>query len=176
MITLNYPSTTNLVNRIYQKPLVNLNPDFQESPVEIYNLRKTEIIHCYKCRKDKFVIPDTIIHIGIEAFAHCKMLTSIFIPSSVKTIGIFAFSNCINLQSIILQSKIPIYLAPDTDIFFNVDKVKSVLFVPEGSKYLYQQASQWQEFVNIQEINEYDAIKSLNFNLENPKQAILKNN
>jgi hypothetical protein len=104
------------------------------------------------------------------------MLTSIFIPSSVKTIGIFAFSNCINLQSIILQSKIPIYLAPDTDIFFNVDKVKSVLFVPEGSKYLYQKANQWNEFVNISEINEYDAIKSLNFNLENSKQAILKNN
>jgi len=172
MIKFNTKDQKQSVKRFYQDSHIILNRNFHDINNDIFNLEKTEIIHCNKCTEDSYIIPDTIIHIGIEAFAQCKALTSVVIPKSVLTIGMNAFWNCSSLQSIILQSNSPIYLLPDTDIFYNVDKTTCVLYVPEGSKSLYQLAEQWKEFKNIQELIDVMAFNRNDLNHKNYKIAI----
>lgn len=156
----------------------------------LFNKYLTNLIHCPISVKGSYLIPETVISIGIEAFAQCKGLTSILIPSSVKTIGCLAFSNCTGLtsifmsesvteigygvfsncrglKSIYLQAKAPFRLNPDADVFHNVDKASCILHVPAGSKKAYQYTDCWKEFKNIQEIDEDAVYKSHNFNLEN---------
>ena len=49
---------------------------------------------CMAPNLKKVTLPDTITHIGEEAFLNCKALESINIPSSVTSIGGFAFYGC----------------------------------------------------------------------------------
>lgn len=44
-------------------------------------------------------IPDSITHIGVDAFYGCSRLTSVTIPDSVTSIGDSAFSGCSSLIS-----------------------------------------------------------------------------
>ena len=46
---------------------------------------------------EEVVIPDTVTHIGDNAFSCCAALTSITIPNSVISIGEYAFSSCDSL-------------------------------------------------------------------------------
>ena len=46
------------------------------------------------------VIPDSVIHIGKEAFSHCHKLHEVIIGKCVRTIGDAAFSKCTNLTSV----------------------------------------------------------------------------
>lgn len=142
----------------------------------IFNAQQTTLIHCPIPVTGNYSIPNTVINIGIEAFAQCKRLTSIVIPTSVKAIGCLAFhnctgltsislpgsiteigyrafSNCTSIKSVYMHSQSLIVLMPDSDIFHNVDKTNCILYVPVGSKDIYQHAEVWREFKNIQEIN-----------------------
>lgn len=49
------------------------------------------------------VIPDSVEHIGYQAFKDCTSLTSITIPNSVKYIGDGAFLNCKSLKSVYIS-------------------------------------------------------------------------
>ena len=92
----------------------------------------TEIIadfaveQCYEL--EEITIPDTVTHIGIEAFCCCEILSeinlsnnlisigdnafadccisSIVIPDSVKTIGMGAFSGCRNLEAVVIPESV----------------------------------------------------------------------
>lgn len=48
----------------------------------------------------------TVTHIGDEAFAYSRQLTSVSIPKSISTIGIKAFSSCEHLTSIYIPNSI----------------------------------------------------------------------
>ena len=71
---------------------------------------------------------------------------------SVTTIGHDAFARCTGLTSI--KSKI---LNPDkvtmySGVFSGINKSNCSLFVPQGTKDVYQATPQWSDFVNIVEV------------------------
>ncbi len=123
----------------------------------------------------KFVIPNSVTSIGDWAFYRSRLsgqvvipnsvtsiggafgessITSIIIPNSVITIKGGAFYRT-NLPTVYVYSPIPIYLDPvhaqdPYGVFFEAQI--STLYVPYGSKALYQAANQWQDFPHIVEM------------------------
>ena len=97
-------------------------------------------------------IGNSVTTINYAAFYGCTGLTSVTIPNSVTTIGDYAFEGCYGLTSI--KSKI---LNPDkvsmySSVFYKVDKSNCTLYVPQGTKDVYQTTWQWSDFVNIVEV------------------------
>ena len=53
-----------------------------------------------------FIIPDGVVGLGNEAFAHCDSLTSVTIPKSVTSIGDNAFMDCNSLTSVTIPKSV----------------------------------------------------------------------
>ncbi|MGE5394093.1 MAG: leucine-rich repeat protein [Candidatus Saccharibacteria bacterium] len=96
-------------------------------------------------------IPASVTNIGFMAFYWCTGLESVILPASTMLYGDFAFGRCTGLQSIYAQSPTPVELLL-YGVFDGVDKDNCKLYVPPGSRELYAQANQWQDFKNILEM------------------------
>ena len=74
------------------------------NPLEYMN----EIPSCfaYELNLKEFVIPDSIMSIGSEAFKSCTSLSSIKIPDGVTSIGDRAFGYCKSLTSITIPKSV----------------------------------------------------------------------
>jgi hypothetical protein len=106
----------------------------------------------YRCGKlIKIDFPASLTNIANGAFFTCIGLTSISFPTSVVSIGKAAFNYCENLKSIQTNSAIPIELNEDTSPFNGINKSVVVLYVPAGTKNIYQNATVWKDFFNIVE-------------------------
>ena len=110
-------------------------------------------------------------------------LRSVTIGSSVELIRFDAFLECKNLTKIISKNPIP-PLCDEYNVFGRANFNNCTLYVPKGSKSLYQTAVCWKNFVNIEEID-FSAIEDVKadvsliqyYNLqgvevENPKYGI----
>jgi hypothetical protein len=140
----------------------------------LFNKTQTTLIECLGANRLNYTIPSTVTCIGFGSFETCSQLTNVIIPSSVKiiscasfsdcydlqsltipssviTIETNAFGNCNNLKSIYANSIVPIDLSNTVNVFKNVSKTTCTLYVPFGSKTLYQNASEWKNFTNIVE-------------------------
>ena len=95
-------------------------------------------------------LKDSTIAIAGSTFSGFYILQSIHIPSSVVSIGINAFYNCLFLTSVYANSSVPVTISDGT--FHKVNKSRCNLYVPIGSKSLYQTALYWKDFNNIIEI------------------------
>lgn len=120
------------------------------------------------------VIPNTVKEIGASAFFYCNGLSMIEIPESVTRILKFSFSLCENLTSVKLPSSVEFignsifYLTPLTELTvcwnnpltiehgpfgWDFDILASiVLYVPAGTKALYEAAEVWRDFGTIVEV------------------------
>jgi hypothetical protein len=96
-------------------------------------------------------IPSSVTSISNMTFCGCIGLTSLAIPNSVNSIGSNAFDGCSGLTSIYENSSLPINLSSSTNVFNNVNKTTCTLYVPIGSKSVYQVSNQWNDFTNIVE-------------------------
>ncbi|MDD5185115.1 MAG: leucine-rich repeat protein [Paludibacter sp.] len=96
-------------------------------------------------------IPSKVKTISNNAFYSCTGLMSITIPASINTIANYAFFNCSALTSITLNSSYPVDLSNSSNVFYNVNFTTCSLYVPYGSKSLYEAAVQWSYFTNIVE-------------------------
>ena len=96
------------------------------------------------------VIPNSVNTIGYLAFRDCSGMKSITIPAGISKLG-FSSIGCYNLNKIYSLAPVPISLS-DYDVFYSVNKSTCLLYVPSGSKALYQAAAQWKDFTNIIEI------------------------
>ncbi|MDD4970325.1 MAG: leucine-rich repeat domain-containing protein [Paludibacter sp.] len=107
------------------------------------------------------VIPNSVTSIGDNAFKGCSALKEITIPKSVISIEFGAFG-CSGLTSIKAISARPVEfeLGYSGDIFDKVDKRTCTLYVPIGSKRLYQAANQWKDFENIVEVHTENSLNS----------------
>lgn len=128
----------------------------------------------YGCEKlASIVIPNSVTTISSLVFGKCVNLGSIDIPSSVRTIGHAAFQECLKLKSITIGSGITViqydafkgcsllkeiftksYPFTITSATFNtIDLSELSLYVPYGTKKLYEVADIWKNFGNIIEVD-----------------------
>ncbi|MBQ0154363.1 MAG: leucine-rich repeat domain-containing protein [Bacteroidales bacterium] len=114
-------------------------------------------------------LPNTVVSIGHRAFASCQELTSVTIPESVLKIGSRAFLQCKSLTMIVFPSSLE-HL--DEINFLGCDKLQYIrflgttppkyhsvylsnnlrqilLYVPIGSKKVYEENSAWKCFSEI---------------------------
>lgn len=100
-------------------------------------------------------IPESVISIGACAFMYCSELTSISISSTVTNIGTSAFYGCMKLNEISCHSDIP-PVCGDYDspyMFTSTIYSTATLNVPLGAKEAYSQAAEWENFLNIKEVD-----------------------
>ena len=130
-------------------------------------------------------MPETITEIEPQSFVMCVNLSSINIPSSVKTIGYNAFMNCSKLQSVSLPNSITsigfgafgwcpnlleVYSYIENPFAINNGGMGDAynpfdfyregltLYIPVGTKALYEATDGWKEFKNIVEMTPYDVL------------------
>jgi len=117
----------------------------------LFDKNQKKIIHCPISRNGSYSIPNSVILIGGSAFEKCAGLTSIIIPKSVTSMGASCFNDCTLLTSITVKSSSPVELSSFLSVFNKIDQKTCKLYVPFGSKPLYQAANQWKDFENIEE-------------------------
>lgn len=129
------------------------NPTYASENGVLFSKGKTLLIQCPGGKSGSYEIPDVVTTIGASAFEWCDRLSSVTIPASVSAIQYNAFDGCDGLTSIRSNRATPVDLSGSGEyVFYNVDKNKCTLYVPAGSKSLYQAANQWKDFVNIVEV------------------------
>ena len=100
------------------------------------------------------VLPSGLKNIGPYSFAGCDSLISVTIPSTVDEIEQCAFYYCPALTTVTSYIMEPFDV--DDKAFTHtstLDTAKVTLFVPKGTKELYQAAAGWKNFTNIVEID-----------------------
>ena len=114
---------------------------------------------------ESVVLPKSLEKIYYWAFKGCKKLKAIKIPDYVNMIGENAFEGCTSLQSVSLGAPDPSLIELGNDIFSGVNLKNITLYVPFGSKELYEKAPVWKGFGKIVEVRghaqpKYSAIKT----------------
>ena len=127
-------------------------------------------------------IGNSVTSIGNSAFYRCSGLISVTIGNSVTSIGDKAFMGCFvreNTNTIYSLNPTPPSIKEDTFFTGSIDNetysgFDATLFVPIGSKTIYQTTEGWKKFKNIVE-KEYDGIDNVVIDqpinpLENPDE------
>ena len=110
-------------------------------------------------------IPEGVTSIGVGAFYNCLGLTSVTIPSTVTSIGNLAFYYCSSLTTVTSLIKEPFVISYDVFTDYDAETWSSIftpatLYVPEGTKSLYEATYPWNQFKNIVELGESNGIQS----------------
>jgi len=101
----------------------------------------------YGCKNTS--IPETVTAIEAYAFEGHARLSTITIPASVTSIGNGAFADCSGIESVCTRITNP--FAINDDVFDEITYKTATLYVPIGTRQLYQQAKGWKNFLNIVE-------------------------
>jgi len=104
-------------------------------------------------RLTSVVVPEGVTTIGASAFSNNTNLTSVTIPSTVTTIGERVFENNTALTTIVNHATTPQPIQVEHNVFLNVNRNTSTLWVPESSVEVYRTREVWRDFVNIKAIN-----------------------
>ena len=97
----------------------------------------------------ELIIPKSVEVIGEEAFWNNNGLLSVDIPSSVNSIGSKAFADCGHLEKVSVYHNQPLAI---TDVFQGCTYGLLYLYVPAGTKALYESTEGWKDFKNIVEM------------------------
>jgi hypothetical protein len=74
----------------------------------LFNKDKTELIAFPNGRKGDYVIPNSVVEIGIQAFNACSGLSSVTFPDSIKAIGYWAFAGCSGFTSVVIPDSVTV--------------------------------------------------------------------
>lgn len=137
----------------------------------------------YACDIQAPKLPNGLNSIGQIAFAACRNLTNIEIPASVTSIGYGAFfSSGLNAVTSFIQQPTDI----DASVFLSTNDStnyeamaytyrNATLFVPAGTKALYEAREGWKEFLNIVEMVSDDDSEKIQFVDPAAKQICVAN-
>ena len=97
-------------------------------------------------------IPNSVTEIGESAFSGCTGISKITIPKTVKTIGSSAFA-CNDKLEVYVEWEDPSdeTLSFDEQPFSDGIMQYGKLFVPTGTKTIYEQYDPWRNFFTIEE-------------------------
>ena len=95
-------------------------------------------------------IPNAVKKIGDYAFDYCEKLETVTIGSEVREIGHCAFDGCKRVKKIISHIPAEQLFEIDRSVFGNINK-ECVLYVPQGSKNVYENTHGWDTFSKIEE-------------------------
>ena len=131
-------------------------------------------------------IPKSVTALGTEAFNTLQRMTSVTIPSWITSVGSRAFQYCTGLQTIYCEIEKPFPISNETFIWVTDN---ATLYVPYGTKSLYQATEGWKLFTNIVEMSQSaireikrptitsDAVYGLNgTRMNSPKKGLIIRN
>lgn len=95
--------------------------------------------------------PEYLRAIHFCAFNNCSKLETLELPD-VTYFGANAFAGCKMLKTVSITVNNPADITMEENVFAGADLKNATLFVPRGSKALYEQAEQWKEFGRIEEM------------------------
>ncbi len=134
----------------------------------LYDYDDTEIV--------SIAIPEGVTSIGGSIYRNNEGLTEIIIPESVTEINRYAFIGCSSLSTIVSKNPVPPTVPAESHSISNVitsfdDEVyaSATLYVPTGSKELYEAAEYWKNFSNIVEFDPTGIM-----NISNNKESVAK--
>ncbi|MBR1879889.1 MAG: leucine-rich repeat domain-containing protein [Prevotella sp.] len=123
----------------------------------------------YGCANLKNInLQEGVQEISSSAFSGCKSLEKVLFPSSISFIGASAFEGCTNITKVYSKITEPFDIAEST--FAGITYLNCVLYVPIGTKSLYQERTGWKDFASIVETDDFDNILnfySANFTVSN---------
>lgn len=118
-------------------------------------IRNIEIIgdNCFEVKKQREFLPEHLIfskikHIGKQAFADEKNTKVFELPSSITYIGDYAFNSTADGLKIICLSIVPIKLPIEA---FKGICDDATLYVPKGTRIVFENTAPWSSFTNIVE-------------------------
>lgn len=119
-------------------------------------VKNVEIIgdHCFDVRTKNESLPEYLIlpkikHIGKFAFDDEKKTKVIELPSSLSYIGDWAFNSTADDLKIVCLSIVPFKLSNGA---FHGISDNATLYIPKGTKVIYENTAPWSTFTNIEEI------------------------
>ena len=110
----------------------------------------------YFAMAKEYTIGEHVTSIGECAFQTCNVMETLTLPSSLTEIKRWAFNGCSKLRSVIAKMDNPFDLSERYPVFSGLTYSGGTLYVPAGTKELYQSKSGWRKFANIVEIGTTD--------------------
>lgn len=108
-------------------------------------------------------LPNSVNSIGYNAFMNCNELHSVTLPNSITSIGFGAFGWCLNLLEVYSYIEEPFAISSggmgNAYNPFDYNREGLTLYVPAGTKALYEATDGWKEFKNIVEMVNIDPIE-----------------
>ena len=117
-------------------------------PQSLTTIKLAALSHC---GYHELVIPHAVTTIGDYAFDFCEYLETVTIGCGVREIGYCAFDGCRKLKKVISHIPGDSLFIIDHSVFGNIVK-ECVLYVPKGSKKVYEKTKGWNLFSKIEEM------------------------
>ncbi|HLN72553.1 MAG TPA: leucine-rich repeat protein, partial [Prolixibacteraceae bacterium] len=151
--TIKLPSTLKIIGEYTFQGCVQLSQI--EIPSQVTTIGMEAFLGCTGLTS--VLLPSSVTTIQSDAFTGCSILKRVTLPRSLVSIGTRAFGDCTTLSAVYCYAVHPPLLDNSSNfpVFLNVDMAHCMLYVPFGSKVLYEQAEQWKEFKNIVEMDEF---------------------
>lgn len=124
-------------------------------PNSVVSIGKSAFENCYAMKR--LELPDGIESIEERTFMNCKALNSLVLPGMIKSIGenAFGYGGLMKVTSFIKEP------FPIGQYTFNQNFRKIALYVPRGSKALYEATNYWNLFSEIIEFDPTDVSETL---------------
>ena len=117
-------------------------------PESLTEIRLAALSHC---GFRELLIPNGVRTIGDYAFDYCEKLETVTIGSGVQEIGYCAFDGCKRLERVISHIPAESLFEIDRSVFGNINN-DCILYVPKGSKKVYENTFGWDVFSKIEEM------------------------